>query len=225
MSQAVGTPATWNRSVNMFVPSAQFSADVDQDGMTKVDWGAPVAANATGILAAQSIAAGATLTASDFDAAYADTSMGTYGRNVVVVASGAATSKIGVYGRDYLGQPLYEQFTLNGATTVQGKKAFASVSKVIVETTTAATTADVGWGDKLGIPYRAVALISSLEDGVTATAGTLTTGASASTTQTGTSNDPRGLFDPNSATDGTKTFGAVVIVDQSALYGIAHFTQ
>ncbi len=223
MSRALPSPGTWNKSVNMYVPGAQFSADVGTNGQTRVEFGAPDALDADGILSAQSIAAVADVTS--FANTYSDDVMGRYGRNATAVASGAATSKIGIYGRDYLGQPVYEQLTLNGATTVQGKKAFASIYKVAIEGATAATTVNVGWGDKLGLPYRTTGLDVSFEDGVSATAGTLTNGASADTDQTGTSNDPRGLYVPNTATNGAHTYAAIVSVDLDALYGIAHFTQ
>src|SRR5262249_13373196 len=116
------------RGPNYYVPEMAYAQDVGLDGICRVDLGAPVALNATGILSAQSIAtAGSTTT---FAATYA-TAMGTpavglarYGRNLTVVASGTATSTVTVDGQDYLGQPVRETFTLNSGTPVAGVKAF-----------------------------------------------------------------------------------------------------
>lgn len=222
----VTSQSTFNKAVNMFVPNAQFSADVGVDGVFRVDYGAPVALNATGILSAQSIAVALTVAASGFQAAYTDAKQGTpngYGRNLTVVASGASTSTERIDGRDWLGQKMSETFTNNGAVTVQGKKAFAKVDQVVILTVTAATTINVGWGDKLGIPYSAAALVSSIENGVTATAGTLTTRDN-TTPATAITGDPRGLILFSSATDGTRTFAGVFVADRTNLYGVQHFT-
>jgi hypothetical protein len=221
----VTNQSTFNKAVNMYVPLAQFATDVGVDGVFRVDYGAPVAANATGILSAQSIAVALTVLASGFQAAYTDVKQGTpngYGRNVQVVASGAATSTQRVDGRDWLGQKLSETFTLNGATPVLGKKAFAKVDQVVILTTTAATTTNVGWGDKLGIPYAATALLASLENGITATAGTLVTKDSTNPA-TATTGDTRGTITFSSATDGTRTFAGVFVADRTNLYGLPHF--
>lgn len=222
----VTSQSTFNKAINMFVPNAQFSTDVGVDGVFRVDYGAPVAANAVGILSAQSIAVALTVLASGFQAAYTDAKQGTpngYGRNTQVVASGAATSTLRIDGRDWLGQKLSETFTLNGAVAVLGKKAFAKVDQVVILTTTAATTANVGWGDKLGIPYAVTALVASLENGVTATAGTLVTKDSTNPA-TAITGDTRGTITFSSATDGTRTFAAVLIADRTNLYGVQHFT-
>jgi hypothetical protein len=73
----------------------------------------------------------------------ADTADAPFGRNITVVASGAATSNVTVYGKDYMGQPMTESFTLNGATPVVGRKAFKWVDRITAGIT-AATTINVG---------------------------------------------------------------------------------
>src|SRR5213076_106096 len=68
-----------------------------------------------------------------------------YPRNVVAVASGAATSVVVVNGLDFNGYAISESFTLNGATPVVGKKAFSKVTNVVLPTTSGRTVS-VGTG-------------------------------------------------------------------------------
>jgi hypothetical protein len=217
------------RGPNYYVPEAAYAADVGLDGICRADLGAPLAADTNGILAAQSIAAaGSTgVLSADYTAAMGSPAVGLarYGRNITVVASGAATSAVTVEGQDYLGQPMLETFTLAGAVPVAGKKAFWSVSKVTWGLT-AGTTIDVGWGTLLGIPYRAVntAMLNELMSGAPPTAGALVAGIATSTVQTATTGDPRGTYAPNSAPDGTRSYVFDYYVDVVAgFYGNRHF--
>lgn len=212
------------RGPNYYVPELAYAVDVGLDGICRADLGAPVALDADGILAAQSIAsAGNTST---FAAAYY-TALGNpavglarYGRNLTVVASGAATSNVTIDGYDYLGQPMRESFTLNGNTPVAGVKCFWSVSTVTWGAT-AATTINVGWGDVLGIPYRAISpdILFELTAGAKPTGGTLAIGVAPATPQTGTTADPRGRYTPNQATDGVKTYIFDYRVDVTSTVG------
>lgn len=215
---------TWNGSVNMHVPSAHFSSMVNgSSGEYRVHMGAPVGADADGILNDQSVAAIVDVTS--FAAAYDKDNMGPYGRNVTVVASGAATSTLIVHGKDYLGQPMSESFTLNGNTPVAGKKAFKEIVQVEINDTTSATTVDIGWGDVFGLPFKTQAIQSSIEDEVSATAATLVGGIATATTQTATTGDPRGTIDFNGSPNGTKVFEAVLVADLENLYGNAHYSS
>lgn len=214
------------RGANCYVPNCQFAQDVGLDGYTRADLGAPVALNASGILSAQSIATAGSATV--FAAAYnaiLTNGLAKYGRNITVVASGVATSNVTVFGLDYLMQPMSESFTLNGTTPVAGKKAFKFVT-IITFGATAATTINVGWGDLLGIPYRATktTITNELTAGASPTAGTLVAGASATAAQTATSADPRGTYAPNQATDGVKTYEFVFAADVvNGLHGAKQF--
>jgi len=214
------------RGVNYYVPAMSYAQDVGLDGLCRADLGAPIALNASGILSAQSIAtAGAQ---ASFAATYrniAQVGLARYGRNVTVVASGAATSLVTVFGYDYLGQPMSEQFTLNGTTPVPGKKAFKWITNVSFAAT-GATTINVGWGDILGLPYRSTktVLFNELTAGASPTAGTLLAGASATAAQTATSADARGTYTPNQATDGVKTYEFAYAVDVvNGLHGAKQF--
>lgn len=160
------TPNYNPRRINRYVPGMQYAADVQPSGMYRTSLGSPAAASATAILSAQSIAtAGSTTTLT------IDTMDATFGRNVQVVASGAATSTVTVKGRDYLGQPMLETITLNGATAVHGVKAFKWLDSVSW-TATSATTINLGTGFMLGLPYVTSAVINSQEE-TTATGAVL----------------------------------------------------
>lgn len=150
--------------INVHVPNMSFHADVDETGMVRMNLGAPATADADGILDAQSVASAGSAVASQFATAYSSTKMGTYGRNIVAVCSGANTDALTIHGRDYLNQPMTETLTLAGATTVAGKKAFKYVDKV-VWLDAAGETIDVGWGDVLGLPYKTQAVVVAFEAG------------------------------------------------------------
>ena len=205
------------RRINNRVEACCYAADVGVDGLTTVDIPAPPAALATGILNAQSIAAAGT---SSPVVGFNPSVMGRYGRNVTVVASGAATSNVTVYGFDYLGQAMKESFTLTGATPVVGKKMFADIVSVAYGLT-AGTTINVGYGAVLGVPYKVLGttILSELTSDVTPTAGALVAGVSP---QTLTSGDPRGTYTPNLAPDGVRSYRFTCVVDRNNLHGAAH---
>lgn len=188
---------------NYYVPAMAMAADLGIMLDQRLSLGAPIVANNTGILSAQSIAAAVDTTT--FAAAYlpnAESTMGRYGRVLRVVASGAATSNVTVYGRDYLGQKIKESFTLNGTTPVIGKKAFKYVDRITAGIT-GGTTINVGFDTGFGLPYVTMAVEREYADGVLAAAGTLTAPVRTdpSTTTTG---DPRGTYVPTTTPDGVK---------------------
>jgi hypothetical protein len=118
---------------------------------------------------------------------------------------------------------MVESFTLNGATPVNGGKAFRYVDSV-TWTATASINLLVGTRATLGVPYRvqATAITNELVNGTTATAGTLVVGSTAP--QTATTADPRGSYTPNSAPNGSNTYTLLYFADQTNLHGNAHFT-
>lgn len=204
--------------VNMHVPDCAYAAAVVHNGPNEFSLGTPPVLDADGILDGHSIAtAGSTST---FNVLMLSTSFGEFGRNVTVVASGAATSLVTVKGRDYLGQPMLEDFTLNGTSPVVGVKAFKTIEEVVYGAT-GGTTIDVGWADKLGLPYAVTSVLKELEDGAVASAGTLV--ARSVATQSSTSADPRGTYDPASACDGALEFSLVMMCDRDNLHGVAHY--
>lgn len=185
-----------NRRYNSYVPACGYAADVIHGAAYEVDFGTPIAAVAAGILSAQSINA-----AVDTTTFLTDTADAPFGRNITVVASGAATSNVTVYGRDYLGQPMAQSFTLNGAVPVVGTKAFKWVDRITAGVT-AATTINVGFGDALGLPYRMSNVLEETANGAEAAVGTFVAGV-LTDPQTLTTGDPRGTYDATTAYNGT----------------------
>lgn len=216
-------------NVNMYVPSMAYAADVNSEGCLAIDI-SPIAlkaAAAAGILSAQSIATAGTQRT--FVTAFAnghgndESYMGRFGRNVTVVASGAATSTVTVYGNDYLGQPMAETLTLNGTTAVPGKKAFRRITSIVYGAT-AATTINVGYGDVLGLPYAYIGQgISYTDDVLNSSQGTFVARVAA---QTLTSGDPRGTWTPaaGDVANGTRKHKIFYQALQGNLYGAKHVT-
>lgn len=225
------------RRINRYVPKMGYSAFVIHEGGNEVRFGPVAVAAAANILSAQSIAsAGSTTTFLQDNTDPVNASFTEefpygpgFGRCLQVVASGAATSNVTIYGRDYLGQPVVESFTLNGNTPVVGGKAFKWIDR-ITWGATAATTINVGTTDKLGLPFRAQNIISEQADGVrVATLGTLVT-PSRVDPQTATTTDPRGTYDPQTTLNGSAFITAHFFFDGSlnssgngGLYGLAHY--
>jgi len=70
-------------------------------------------------------------------------------------AAGIAGNVV-ITGTNYVGAAITETIALNGATAVEGTKAFKTVTKIDlpVETHAGTDTVSVGWGDKLGLPCK-----------------------------------------------------------------------
>lgn len=213
-----------NRRYNSYVPACGYAADIIHMNQYQVAFGTVAASAADNILNDQSIAS-ATSTTTLLD----DEADAAYGRNVRVIASGAASSTVTISGRDYLGQPMTETLTLNGTNSVVGVKAFKWLDRVAWGAT-GGTTIDLGWGARLGLPYRASGIDVETVDGVSGTLGTFTAG-SLTDPQTATTADPRGLYTPNATPDGSKVIRAVMQVHNllntngnGGIYGIAHYS-
>lgn len=154
-----------------------------------------------------------------------------FGRNLTVVSDTASTTqKVTVKGYDFYNQPMSEEFTLNGTTSVVGKKAFKTVCEITLAKG-AAQTVTVSTGLKLGLPLRTTKILASIKNGADDTSNaTLTAGYN--TTQTATSNDPRGVV-AMSAISANDTFTVVGVVSDEVftissnlvggLQGIPHY--
>ena len=208
-------------NVKLYVPDMAYAADVRYGGMGTVNIEALVTADADGILDGETIATAVDTTT--FNALYSDSVMGKFGRNVTVVSDGAATTTVTITGKDYLNQPLVETLTLNGTTAVLGSKMFKRVDNVVAAIT-AARSVDVGWGNKLGLPYKVEAMMLETVSGVVpANAGAMTAGSVA--TASATSSDARGFYAPhaNFVPNGTRTYELSCKLDQDNLHGIVQY--
>lgn len=104
--------------------------------------------------------------AADADGILNDTALGTgvtkvttflaqppYPRNITIVASDAQSGKATVYGTNIADQAISEELTIDGTTPVLGAKAFKTVTSISLPIKAGSETVDVGWGDKLGLPF------------------------------------------------------------------------
>lgn len=212
---------------NYYVPAMQGGGPMAQFTKDRVSFGAVVLADADGILDGTNNSVVGDVTT--LNTLYTTAKMGPYGRNVTVVASGAATSVVTVIGRDYLGQPMRENLTLNGTTPVVGLKAFKYIDKINIPVGTAATTIDLGWGTRMGLPYKTRAIYREYEDQALASAGTLAAPV-ITDPATATTGDPRGTYVLTGTPNGTKIFDIDCEYDNSVnssgnggLHGIRHY--
>ena len=162
------------RNISQFVPSMEFAADV-VDGVHIANLGAPAAADADGILNDKSATGSATsYSSSDFETTFdgSSTSLTTtsgmmdakYGRCLQATGTAGSNHVITVTGRDYLGQVVKENITLSGTTVIFGNKAFKFIDTIAVAAGASGDTFDLGWTDRVGLPYTAEKVLSYTED-------------------------------------------------------------
>jgi hypothetical protein len=189
------------------------------------DLGAPAAASNTVVANAAAITnAASTITTSLPLRIGGNGTAPHFGRALRVVGGTAGDNAVvTVSGEDYLGQVMSEAFTLNGTTGVVGKKAFCVIRSIGVAAgnANASSSISVGTLDVLGLPKAATSLLHSTESGIVA-GSAHTFVAAVTSTATTTTGDVRGTVDPNSACDGTKTFGGTLrLIDADELDGVA----
>ena len=205
MANLMATPTNFPRRINNYVKAMAYSSDVNYNGATRVSFGAPLAANATSLLNAGSIAAGTSLRSHSAVTAVFMNTVGT--QNICVVAGGSVTMRLQLLYIDYLGQPIAEQLTLNGTTPVVGNKAFKALNYVTY--TAAATTLSIGTGTKLGLPYKTLRVGYEIANGVAVAVGTFNA-PSLVDPQTNTTTDPRGTYTPTTTMNGANIISASV---------------
>lgn len=146
--------------ISVYVPGAQYAADLDIAGINLFSLGTPAAESANNVAAAFNLQA-----AADTEVALSVTLDGRYGRNLRVTPSGnpGNVNVFDVYGYDYLGQLMIERFTgTNGsAPIIYGQKCFKKIFKTkIVTASTNAVTGNIGTGSRLGLPYKGDVLVA-----------------------------------------------------------------
>lgn len=136
-----------------------------------------VAGSNTGVLAATALTAEAqTIKEGISDSAVP--------RNISVVGNVLGiTGNVVIKGTNYNNESISETLALNGTTVVEGAKAFKTVTEIDLPIQTAAgNTVSVGFGEKLGLPYKLAhnTILSAYLDNVKeATAPVVTTSATA----------------------------------------------
>ena len=181
----------------------------------------PAALSATAIVNAQAVAAAGSVTL------VSTTVTLSAARALRAVSSNAGdtTQTVTITGTDYWGQAQTETLTLNGTTTVNGKKAFKTVTAV---TASAALTGNLSVGtlDVFGLPYAVTDAGYLLRTGwagaVADNAGTFV--AADSATASATTGDVRGTFAPTgSASDGSRRL--VIAIGLTAIQAGPNATQ
>ena len=192
-------------------------AGILESPVFRIDLGAPDTADADGVCASQS---GTAATAMTINGALASGGVATFDVPRNVVGAWTGTAVMTVTGTDVYGETVVESSA--SGTTMAGKKAFKTVTSVVPSANI--TGATVGTGDVLGLPARLPGtgyVLKEMEDGATATAGTVV--AAVDTAATATTGDVRGTYDPNSAADGSKSFSLVVAGIDPADAGVAQY--
>jgi hypothetical protein len=193
----------------------------------KVDFGAPLAAAATAVIATQALA---TTTLYSLTAAQIVTATLDVPRSVAVKSSTTDTTQtITVRGFDEYGVAISEAIALNGTTAVAGLKAFKQVVSLQSNITLAGTISVGTNAGGLGLPYYLPPqtgtgvgnVLKESQDGATPTAGTFIGGVQ--TKATATTGDVRGTVTPNVAPDGTKVYSVYMFVADPSFLGVPQF--
>jgi hypothetical protein len=135
-----------------------------------------VAASNTGVHAA------VTLTASAQTVTTAITNPGVPRALIIKGNAAGIAGNVVVTGKNFKDETITETIALDGASAVEGTKAFKSVTSIALPAKTNASgdTVSVGWCDKLGLPYMLAhntVLLAALDNAREATAPTVTVDA------------------------------------------------
>jgi hypothetical protein len=219
------------QGINMYCPAMQFCAALDMNLCNTFSLGKPAVASATAIATA--------LSTTNVGTAYLTTAWvadSPYGRPVQCTPSGSVTATVAIFGEDYLGQPMAEQFSWSAsAAAVTGKKAFYRVLGMRTSVAGGAVTVNVGTvGSNLGLPFKGS--IEWAKEGnppVLINPSTLFTAwvtPDVTDPATLTTGDTRGQYTCTAALDGLKEFIIGLRADSSlnsnnngGLHGIRQF--
>ncbi len=109
-------------------------------------WTAPDAAAAANVLAAVTLANGETTTVTTFLV------QPDFARNLTITGNQTQAKTVAITGTDIRGNVITDTITLNNSSTVQGVKAFKTITSILFPSRTAGgDTVTVGFGDKLGL--------------------------------------------------------------------------
>jgi hypothetical protein len=226
--------------ISQRVPNMEYAADVNIGHPYICNFGAPVALDTDGMLAAVVMVNGSAVTVNTFTSGVGTataigfngmvpfdslTKFGGWGRCLTFVASSTNTRVATVTGYDYLGSKMVEAVTLTSGTSVSGKKAFAWVESISFASASDTTTVDVGFGSTFGVPYAMETRVYESKNGtVAANASTIVSALADATTSTSTTADVRGtvLF-ITVLPDGTNTFEVGYTLRRGNLHGNAQY--
>jgi hypothetical protein len=197
------------QGINMYVPGMQWSTSLNMNEGSVFSLGRPLAAGGP-----QSISIPAN--ASGYLADPIVFTDSPYGRNITVAVTLALTGStlVRVFGEDYLGQPLMEDFVVAGAT---GKKPFYRIlgARGAPGHTTAVATVTVARGPNLGLPFKAAIEWAKEANAHIDFAFAKWVAPDLTDPPTAVSGDPRGQYIPTAAPDGVKEFVVSLRADSS----------
>jgi hypothetical protein len=164
------------RNIDQYVPNMEFAADVVGDEHLAY-LGAPAALDADGIWDGVSATNSATsYTSADYKTTFDGSSTSltstsgmidaAYGRCLTATGSAGSDHVLTITGRDYLGQGMKESMTLSGTVVIHGNKSFKFVDSMSIASGAASDTVDIGWSNRLGLPYKAERITGYTEDDV-----------------------------------------------------------
>lgn len=185
----------------------------------------PIALSATAVCASQGVAGAVNLIINGASAVSGVATLDVPRAVSVVSANAGDTAQvITVVGFDAYNQPMTENITLNGVTTVSGQKAFRRITRVAASASTLGNVS-VGSTDILGLPLRVAIRNHALTawDGAFVTTGTFAA-ADATSPATATTDDVRGTYLPPAATNGVRRLTVYMYSTQEntqvGLYGV-----
>jgi hypothetical protein len=197
------------QGLNMYVPAMQWSSSLNMNETSVFSLGRPLA---PGTPTPISIPANGSGYLTD-PLVFTDTP---YGRNIVVAVTTAPTgsTSIRVFGEDYLGQPLVEDFAVAGAT---GKKPFYRIlgARGMPTHTTALAAITVVRGANLSLPYKASIEWAKENNVFIDFAFAKWVAPDQTDPATATTGDPRGQYIPTATPDGVKEYVVSIRADSS----------
>lgn len=201
------------------VPELAAPDKMDHAVMVKVDFGAPAAADADGVVASQAATAAGGL-ATGINGALAEDGVATFATPRNVVAAWTGTSVLTVTGTDEYGNVIVESSA--SGTSMTGAKAFKTVTGISVSADVTGLT--VGSGVILGLPCFLAEtgdVVVRKTNGAGLTTGTVVAGATEAATAT--TGDVRGTYSPGSAPNGTNTYDLLLAVRDPSYKGGAQY--
>lgn len=199
--------------------------DISEANMALIELGSPAAGDLVGVAALQTLATGGALALTTAAGVTTPVPRAVQFAGTSTIDLSALT--LDVTGTDLYGVAMSENLLgPNGAATVSGKKAFASVTSAVLTTGTASAGAGIkiGFSNVLGLPLvlkKTGLVLRELADGATPSAGTIV--AADQATPTATTGDVRGTWAPNTTPNGTVSFALVVAVPKPST-GPVQFT-
>lgn len=184
----------------------------------RINLGAPLAAVANAVCLSQALNTGADGVINGGQAA---NGVATFATPRNVVAAWTGTAVITITGTDEYGNTIVESSA--SGTSLTGKKAFKTVTRVRVSANVTALT--VGTGVVLGLPMFLPDVPDVIREAVNgAVPGTgATIVAGDQTAATATTGDVRGTYSPNSAPNGTNVYEITALLRDPSYKGRAQF--